>query len=134
MLTKNEIKSWSTLIHWCAVKSSFPFVWNRKQLKLQRSNSTLRKIVNRLMSIYGVIASLYFLYDGVIQCTPCYPRKMIINGLYFIYLAGVTALRISYDVFTIETIELVNQIFLLNPTLGTDITFSDSLYPAVIMD
>lgn len=115
MLTQKEVKAWIELIRWTTGLGTFQFTWNSGKLRIRTSR--WRILLNRILSFSNFLSSLYALYS-FFHCTTCHPRTMIINGMIFIYISSVTAIRVSHDIFATETIHLINNVLKTNSILG----------------
>jgi len=124
MLTKIEFVAWRGALRWTTTIGCFQFICNRNRLQLGRSFR--RKFVNRALSVYNLVAIIYFVYD-LIECSPCTSHKLIMNLLSLIYLISMAVVRITHDFFAEETVDLINQVLLTNSTLGKIITFKMKL-------
>jgi len=115
MLTLKEGRIWRSTLRWTTTTAIFPFVWKNGQL-IRRSS--FWRIPNRLILFYYLTSMIYVIYNEIRVNQSQSRIRAMVNACTIVYYVSVCTVRLAYELYADEAMELVNQTLRLNSCFG----------------
>jgi len=116
MLTEKELRCYHVVLKFLLKMKLFPVSY--KNGLLRREHSKYIKLFHKILFFYHFSAMMYLLYwmNDTVQ------QRALFIGIFhcviLIFHCGVILTKYNYHIYSVETLQLVNRILLLNSLQG----------------